>query len=119
AKNISDEGQIMVLGYTNKTTHYIDTGSAKPIKQKLYRMPINDQEFVQKEIKKMEELKIIRPAEGPWSSPIVIVPKKNNKKRICIDYRKLNVVTEKDVYLLPNINEILDSFGKAKWFTSL
>jgi len=49
----------------------------------------------------------------------VIVPKKNGKRRICIDYRKLNKVTEKDVYSLPLINEILESFNNSKWFTSL
>ena len=50
---------------------------------------------------------------------MVIVPKKNGKKRLCIDYRKLNAVTEKDDYPLPDINEILSVFEGAQWFTSL
>ena len=62
---------------------------------------------------------IIRESTSPWASPIVIVPKKNKKKRICIDYRKLNKVTEKDVYPLPVIDDILEMFDGAKWFSTL
>ena len=58
----------------------------------------------------MEKRGIIRESSSPWSSPVVIVLKKDNKKRICIDYRKLNAVTEKDVYPLLDINEILFVF---------
>jgi hypothetical protein len=47
------------------------------------------------------------------------VPKKNGKKRICIDYRKINQVTEKDIYPFPIIEEILESFQGAQWFSSL
>ena len=67
----------------------------------------------------MLEKEIIRESFGPWSSPVVLVPKKNRQMRICIDYRKLNAITEKDVYPLPTIQEILNSFNGASWFTSL
>jgi len=67
----------------------------------------------------MLEQGIIQPSQSPWSSPIVLVKKKNGKMRFCVDYRKLNKVTKRDAYLLPRIDEILDSLGKAKWFTSL
>ncbi len=39
--------------------------------------------------------------EGIWISPIVVMPKKNGKLRICVNFRKFNVVTKKDLYLLP------------------
>ncbi len=42
-------------------------------------------------------------------SPIVIVPKKNGKLRICIYFRKLNVATKKDPYPLPFIDEVLNT----------
>jgi Reverse transcriptase (RNA-dependent DNA polymerase) len=67
----------------------------------------------------MLEKGLIRESASPWASPIVLVPKKNGKQRICIDYRKLNQVTEKDVYPLPVIDDILESFKGAKWFSSL
>ena len=67
----------------------------------------------------MMEQGIIRPSSSPWASPIVLVKKKNGKMRFCVDYRKLNKITKRDAYPLPRIDEILDSLGKAKWFTSL
>jgi len=47
------------------------------------------------------------------------VPKKNGQLRFCIDYRRLNAITKKDVYPLPRIDDILDQLGKAKYFISL
>ena len=62
---------------------------------------------------------IIEPSYSPWSSPVVIVKKKNGKDRFCIDYRKLNNVTKKDNHPLPKIDEMLDKFQGSKWFTSI
>jgi hypothetical protein len=46
--------------------------------------------------------------EATWLSPIVVVPKKNGKLKICINFKKLNATTKKDPYLLPFINEVLN-----------
>ncbi len=46
--------------------------------------------------------------EATWLSPKVIVPKKNGKLRICIDFKKLNATTKKDPYPLPFTNEVLN-----------
>jgi hypothetical protein len=51
-------------------------------------------------------MSFITPIEkATWLSPIVIVPKKNGKLRICVDFKKFNVATKKDPYLLPFIDE--------------
>jgi hypothetical protein len=47
--------------------------------------------------------------EATWLSPIVVVPKRNGKLRICIDFRKLNAATKKDSYPLPFIDEVLNT----------
>jgi len=49
----------------------------------------------------MLDANIIQPSTSPWASPIVVVSKKNGKKRFCVDYRKLNGITKKDAYSLP------------------
>jgi len=54
-----------------------------------------------------------------WSSPVVLVPKPNGKWRLCIDYHKVNDVTEKNPYSLTNIDEIFDSLDSGKIFITL
>ena len=67
----------------------------------------------------MKENKLIRPSESPWTSPVVLVKKKNRKLRFCIDYRKLNKITKKDAYLLSWIDDMLDTLARYKWFSTL
>jgi hypothetical protein len=52
--------------------------------------------------------------EATWLSPIIIVPKKNGKFRICIVFIKLNVATKKDPYPLPFIDEVLNTIARYK-----
>ncbi len=47
--------------------------------------------------------------ELTWLSPMVVIPQKNGKLRICIDFRKLNASTKKDPYPLPFIDEVLNT----------
>ncbi len=68
----------------------------------------------------MQELKesgVIR--ESPFSSPIVVVRKKNGDIRLCVDYRKLNSQTVKDSYALPNLEESFSALSGSRWFSVL
>ncbi|KAG1440431.1 hypothetical protein G6F46_012786 [Rhizopus delemar] len=62
---------------------------------------------------------IIQPSNAPWSSPVVLVKKKDGTAPFCIDYRRLNNVTTRDVYPLPRIDDTLHSLGNAKYFSTL
>ncbi|GFV07021.1 hypothetical protein TNCV_2664001 [Trichonephila clavipes] len=62
---------------------------------------------------------IVQPSESPWSSPVVLVRKKDGSWRFCVDYRKLNSVTKKDVYPRPRIDDTLDCLKGAKFFSSM
>jgi len=55
--------------------------------------------------------------EATWLSPIIIVPKKNDKMKICIDFKKLNVATKKDPYPLPFINEVLNIVARYEAYS--
>ena len=67
----------------------------------------------------MKERGIVKPSTSPWASPVILVLKRDGMSHFCIDYRCLNAVTTKDVYLLPRIDDILDTLGEAKYFSSL
>jgi hypothetical protein len=54
-----------------------------------------------------------------WVSPIVIVPKKNGKWCICVDYRELNKTTLKDYFPLPFIDQVLDTLAGKKYLSFL
>ena len=82
-------------------------------------MSPNKHDYVKDELHKIKEQGLIQESLSPWMSLIVIVPKKNGKRRLCVDYRKLNSVTKKDAYPLPRIDDLLKTFGEAKRFSNL
>ena len=106
-------------GQTIITKHNIDVQGITPIKQKMYRTnPIED-EVINREVNQMLENGIIRKSKSPWASPVVLIPKPDGSIRFCIDYRKLNAKTKKDVYPLPNITDTIESVRGKKYFTSI
>ena len=72
-----------------------------------------------KMIQEMEQTGVIQPSSPPWASPVILVPKKDGRHHFCIDYWRLNSITKKDVYPLPRIDDILDTLGGTKFFSSL
>jgi hypothetical protein len=61
----------------------------------------------------------IKPSRSPWSSAALFVRKKDGSFRMCIDYRALNSVTQRDSHPLPRITECLDQLGRAKVFSKI
>jgi hypothetical protein len=57
--------------------------------------------------------------EAIWLSPIVVVPKKNGKLRICVDFIKFNAATKKDPYMLPFTNEVINTIVGHEFYTFL
>ncbi len=64
-----------------------------PIKQHPRRIPYAHREESEHQINEMLDKGIIRESTSPWSSPIILVKKKDGEMRFCVDYRKLNSVT--------------------------
>ena len=97
----------------------MDTGDAKPVKQKMRRTPWNFEAEEKAHLTSLLDVGVIEPSLSDWASPPVLVRKKDGKVRYCIDYRALNNVTVKDAYPLPNIEECLDVIGETEFFSAL
>ncbi|XDV51935.1 hypothetical protein PO909_020727 [Leuciscus waleckii] len=106
-------------GRTDVLQHHIYTTCQVPIKQKPYRMSPLKQLAMDEQLEEMLMEGIVEPSHSGWASPVVLVPKKDGKLRFCVDYRKVNSVTESDAYPFPNITEILESLSGAAIFTTI
>ncbi|ROT61136.1 hypothetical protein C7M84_021124 [Penaeus vannamei] len=73
---------------------------------------------MQRSVMEMEAQGVVERSDSPWSSPVVLVTKKDGTKRFCVDYRSLNV-TAKDSYPLPRMDDTLDAMAGARWFSTL
>jgi len=107
------------LGLTDLVTHQIDTENAVPFRQQLRRFPPAHVQAISEHVENMLAQGVIEPARSPWASNIVLVRKKDNSFRCCIDYRQLNSVTRKDAYPLPRIDACLDAMASAQWFSTI
>ena len=71
------------------------------------------------EAEKLTNAGIARPSTSPWASPVVMVRKKDGGWSMCVDYRRLNIVTKFDYFPLPRFDQALDAFADATVFSSL
>lgn len=106
------------LGLTTLVEHEILTDSP-PIKQRYYPVSPHRQAIIDEELQKMLDSDVIEPSKSGWSSPVILVPKKDGTYRFCVDYRRLNSVTKKDAYPIPYVSAILDSLRNSKYLSSL
>ena len=106
-------------GRTNLMQHHIRTVDARPVRMRPYRLPHAYRETVLEELEEMEQHGIIEQSTSEWSSPIVLVKKKDGTMRVCVDYRRLNAVTQVEAYPMPRIDEIIDQLGKARYISTL
>ncbi|UYV62666.1 hypothetical protein LAZ67_2001456 [Cordylochernes scorpioides] len=99
--------------------HKIITKSEQPISLRPYRRPLKEYEEIAEQVKELLEHKLIRTSDSPWAFPVVMVPKKDGNKRMCIDYRRLNEITLDDRQPLPHIQDMFDRLHGSRFFSTL
>lgn len=107
------------LGRTRLEVHRIPTGSARPVRLPPRRAPMHLRDEIEEQVQAMVRQGIVEECTSPWAAPLVIVPKKDGSRRICVDYRALNDVTEKDGHPIPRIGDSLDALAGATVFSTL
>ena len=107
------------LGQTDIVKHQLNTGDQPAIKQRVRRYPAARREEERQLVEDMLAIGIIQESNSTWSSPTILVKKKDGTTRFCIDYRRLNQVTMVDPYPLPHIEDSLNTLGGARFFCSL
>lgn len=112
------------LGSTTVIQHTINTADEQPINTKQYRGPPTHKAGMRDQVGDLLHNGIIQESNSPSNSPVWVVPKKPDPSgkprwRMVIDYRNLNEKTIGDAYPLPNITDILDQLGGAKYFSTL
>ena len=106
-------------GETNLVQLEIDTGNSPPKRQPLRRMPLAVRQEVARQLEKMQKEGVIQPSMSTWSSPVVLVRKKDGTLSFCVDYCGLNSLTKIDTFPLPRIDDLLDQLGKSKFLSTL
>ena len=86
-----------------------------PTKIHSYKHPKRFKDEIEKEIKELLELGLMRPSYSPVASSMVLVKKKDGTLRMCIDYRALNKKAIKNRYPIPRIDELMDGLHGAKF----
>ena len=106
-------------GRTMLAEHHIRTGDSRPVRLPPYRLPHAYRETVKKELQDMLQQGIIEPSSSEWSAPVVLVKKKDGSLRLCVDYRRLNGVSEMDAYPMPRIDDLIDRLGKSCFISTM
>jgi len=106
-------------GLCDAAVHYIvTTPKFVPRQMRPYRVPDALKPDVDRQIRELLELGLIRPSNSPTASPIVCVTKKVGGERIAVDYRYLNSFTVDDAYPMATIDDVLSKIGHARYIST-
>lgn len=107
------------IGCCDKVKHEIITKPIAPVNLKSRRIPMALESKVDDIVNDWLEKGVIRPAVSPWNSPLVIVRKKNNDIRLCVDFRSLNAATLRPIFPIPDTKDILDHLQNSYYFSTI
>ena len=92
---------------------------AQPVFVRPYRYAPLLKTEIERQVNEMLQQGIIQKSTSSFASPVILVKKKDQSWRFCVDYRQLNAITVKGKYPVPIIEELLDELSGAAYFTTL
>jgi hypothetical protein len=92
---------------------------ARPVHIRPYRYAPVLKTEIDQQVQDILKQGLIQPSTSPFSSPMLLVKKKDGSYRFCVDHRHLNAITRKCEYPVPIIEELLDELQSASWFSTL
>ena len=75
------------------------------------------QKYLQGKIHYLLDNDFIEPSQSEWSSPCILVPKPDGSYRMCIDYKRVNILSKTDTFPIPRVDDCTDKIGKSKYVT--
>ena len=106
-------------GTTSLAQHHIKLTSDQPVRSRPYPVPYSLRVSLKKDITDMMTMGVIRESSSQYASPVVVVKKKDNTNRVCVDYRKLNKLTVFDPEPMPTAEHLFQKLNGDKYFTRI
>ena len=97
----------------------IDTGDHKPVYSRYRHLNDTQRKVVDEYVAKLLDAGIVEPSQGPWSSPIQVVPKGDGKWRPVVDLRRVNKLVVGDSYPMPLAEESINRLGGSRWLSKI
>ena len=93
--------------------------NAKPVNIRPYRYPLKQKDIIEQLVQDMLDSGIIQPSSNPFTSPVVLVSKKDGTSRLCVDYKELNNQTIKDKFPIPLVEKLMDELAGSRIFNKI
>ncbi|CAF1366423.1 unnamed protein product [Rotaria sordida] len=107
-------------GQTSKVKNVIRLlPGSRPCNLPSYRIAPARRQIVEENLREILQGNVIVPSKSPWTSSVILAPKKDGTLLFCIDYGKLNAMTICDAYPIPRIDDTIDSLQEAKFISTL